>query len=205
MSMNFTRPAIIATTALSLMVGAAFAQDATTATVQPVAATDSAAVALPTPLDGLGLTDVTTKDGRRGSMIRGTLPEGGEINAILDRDGALRMIHAGKDNALPQAVIDALLPQGARASEQFGQLAVVNGIGQRDGHVMVLGADADGEKLHMGFDTNGELLAFGKGERMGKGPGEHGKKRGEDARGGHHRGDHGPRGWGDRGENCQKG
>lgn len=202
MSKTIFRPVIIATTVLSLVAGMAVAQDST-ASVQPAAA---GAVSLPAPLDGLGLSDVTSKEGRRGSMIRGTLPDGGEINAALDRDGALRMIHAGKDNALPQAVIDAMLPQAARGNAQFGQLSVITGIGERDGTVMVMGADADGEQLRMGFDTNGELLAFGKGERMGKGPdGKRGEMRAEGKRGGHGKGDHGKRGQGKRGGDCDKG
>lgn len=174
---------------LAMMAGlgnAAFAQES------------EAASQLPGVLEALNLSDVEVEDGRRGGRkIEGDLPDGGEIVAIVDENNKVLMIK-GDDAALPQSVLDELLPQAVRDNQILTQFAVIDRIGGHDGRAMVAGQDADGERLRAGFDPEGRLMRFGRGDED-HGPRDHHKrdhhKRGHDKhekRGDKHerRGDH---------------
>ncbi|SNT71641.1 hypothetical protein [Paracoccus seriniphilus] len=188
-------------TSIALIAGlgtSAFAQD------------NAQSVELPGVLQALELTDVDVKKGPRGAQkIEGDLPGGGEIEAILDKENNVLMIR-GDDAALPQSVLDEMLPQAVRDNDILSQFAVIDQVGGREGRAMVGGQDADGEELRAGFDADGRLMRFGRGDEdhAGKrgdrhhrdeGRGDHhrgGKGHGMDKRGDMHgkRGDHGPEG-----------
>lgn len=125
---------------------------------------------MPAALSALNLQNVETKQGPRGGRkIEGDLPGGGEIEAFVDRDNNPVMVEA-EDVALPQSLIDALLPQSVRNSDILSQFAEIERVGGRDGRFMVAGEDADGEDLRAGFDADGRLLRFGRGDD------DHGKR-----------------------------
>lgn len=153
-----------------------------------------AADALPAPLAALNLQDIETKEGRRGGRkIEADLPGGGEIEAWLDDQGGLRMVEV-EDVAMPQSLVEAMLPQAVRDSDILSQFAVIDQIGGRDGRVMVGGEDSAGEDLRAGFDQDGRLLRFGRddddGRRERRGGGQH-DRMGDHDRG---KGGHGKRG-----------
>lgn len=141
--------------------GAVLAQDGTTAPAAP---------ALPEALTALNLQDVQIREGRRGQgrMIRGDLPGGGEIRAMVDAQNNVRMVDAD-DAAVPQSLIEALLPQSVRGNDILSQFATIERIGGRDDRFMVSGEDADGEDLRAGFDADGQLLGFGRGDMEKRG------------------------------------
>lgn len=125
---------------------------------------------LPAVLNALNLQNVEAKQGPRGGRkIEGDLPGGGEIEAFVDSDNNPVMVEA-EDVALPQSLIDALLPQSVRDSDILSQFAEIDRVGGRDGRFMVAGEDADGEDLRAGFDADGRLLRFGRGDD------DHGKR-----------------------------
>lgn len=167
---------------IAIMGSQAVAQDA------PADAQD-----LPQALTTLNLQDIQIEDARRGGRkIEGDLPDGGEIRAFVDADGNIRMIDAD-DTAMPQALIDELLPQAVRDNDILSQFAVVEKLGTFDGRVMVGGSDGDGEDLRAAFDEDGRLIRFGRGDDDMKGPrGMKGHERGHD-KGDHRRGPDGER------------
>ena len=177
--------------------GGALAQ---TATSEPPVVTAPATPApaitaetLPDALRALNLTDLDIRSGRRGiTRVQGKTADGAAITAMVDADGAVRMVRGTDDAALPQALIDALLPQPVRANELVGQFAAVSGLAVMTEMVMIGGKDAAGESLRAGFAPDGTLMRFGRGEdRMHR---DRDGKRGFDR---HHRGE--GRGW-DRGD-----
>lgn len=160
----------VAAIALSAVIGlplVSMAQDAAPAqeTTQPAPAAD-----LPPLLQSLNLDDVDIKDLRRGGKrIKGETAEGLEIRAFVDAAGNLRGIFADKDDddaqaALPQAVIDEMIPEAVRGQDILGQIATISAIFSDERGVMVAGAGADGEDIRAGFATDGTLMRFGRGD-----------------------------------------
>ncbi|TRW92138.1 hypothetical protein FNJ84_21160 [Paracoccus sp. M683] len=191
--------------------GAALAQTATPTTPeapQPPAAPVTVTVdTLPDVLKALNLQNIDIdQDGRR-TDVEGTLADGTQIEAKLDRAGQLRKIEADDDAPLPASVIEALVPEAVRSSDIYSQFATVEEIGlppaesQMSG-VMIEGSDALGEDLRAIFAEDGSLVRFGRGdddrrdrrdrrgdrsERGGHFGGKHGDQGGRG-------GDHGPKG-----------
>lgn len=215
----------VAALALSAVVGmplSTLAQDSA-----PAQAADQAqqqpAAELPALLQSLNLTDVRIKEERRGfKRIKGETPEGLEIRAFVDQSGNLRGIFADDDDddvkaALPQAVIDQMIPEAVRNQDILGQIATISAVFSDERGVMVAGEDAQGENIRAGFTSDGTLMRFGRGDdakggkdgwhHKGKGD-DRGKRRGrdddDDDHGGRfHRDRHGDRG--DHGERGARG
>lgn len=177
--------------------GAALAQDATPA----------ASPELPEALSALNLTNIEVETGKRGgTKVEGDLPGGGEIEAMIDPDGNLMMVRSD-EAALPQSLIDALLPENLRSNEILPQFAVIEAVGGREGNFMIGGRDSDGEEIRAGFDEDGRLMRFGRGDddrgERGFGRGEHrgeGRGQGRGEHGGKGRGEHRGEGRGAGGE-----
>lgn len=175
--------------------GLAFAQ---TAPAAPEAVPAPAAeVQIPEILQGSGFADVESKAGPRGGLfVEGSLAETGkDFDAIVNAEGNLVGMRTAEGSALPQAVVNALLPEAARSNPILSEIAQLNAIGSRDGAVMVGGQDASGDDVRIGFDAGGELVHFDRGEhgKRGKGFGMGmGDRDGHGPRG--ERGDHGDRG-----------
>lgn len=197
MSRTFLKGSIAAIALTSVLGTAVLAQDAAPAAPADTAATVQAPTAetLPAPLAALNLTDVEIDATRRGGWkVEGDLPAGGEIDAFIDPTGTLRMVEADDDAALPQSVIDAMLPQAVRDNALLGEISVIGKLGVMDDMVMIAGRDADGEAVRAGFAQDGSLMRFGRGDDDHRGMRREG--RGGEGRGGD---DHARRG-GDHGE-----
>lgn len=164
-----------------------------------------APVALPRALQDAGLTDVTSKRGPRGATrLEGKLPDGTQIDAMLDDKGQLRGLRAKGEGVLPQALVDQLVPQPVRDSAVFGELGGLKAVFSGERGVMLAGQGDGKLGARAAFTQDGTLMRFGRGDAE-RGKGWHGKRDHDraDKRRGHHRGD-GPRGWdhgprGDRG------
>ena len=196
-------PATPATPEAPATTGTPGTADAPTTTQAPAATetpatTDTPAgttAALPQGLTQLGITDATVRDGRRGvQLAQGTLPGGGAFQAMLDRNGTLRMIRAADDaTSLPAEIVAQLVPEAVRNAPIFAEFASVKGVGigghgPRDAGadaaangVKVFGTDAQGQGLRAGFAADGTMQTFGRGDMdrgWGKKDGQHGGKHG---------------------------
>lgn len=171
----------------------------------PPAAQAQAPVDLPQALKDAGLSDVTSKRGQRGATrIDGTLPDGTQIDAMLDDKGQLRGLRARGEATLPKALTDQLVPQAVRDSAVFGELGDLKAVFTGERGVMLAGQDGEKNKLRAAFTQDGTLMRFGRGDAdrgdgwQGKRPGDHRDKgrahRGHDRRDDHRGRDHRPRG-----------
>ena len=207
----------IALSALLAVLGAPVLAQETPA-VPPPAAEAQAPLVLPKVLQDAGLSEVVSKRGPRGSTrIEGKLPDGTQIDAMLDDKGQLRGVRARGDAALPQALVDQLVPQAVRDNAIFGELGTLKAVFSGERGVMLAGQDGEENTLRAAFAQDGTLLRFGRGDagrdgwhdkrahdRRDKGRDDH---RGHDRRDGHRDGHHGPRGdrgW-DRGDRAAPG
>ena len=191
---------------LAVLAAPLMAQDAATpAPPAPAAEAPAQTVTLPQILKDAGLTDVTSDQMRRGgTRIRGTLPDGQKIGAMLAEDGTLRGIRAVDEAAgLPQGLVDQLVPQAVRDNAIFAQLGKLGAVFSGERGVMLAGQDAQGNDVRAAFAQDGTLVRFGRGDddmHFGKGGdkdrdgkrGHHGRKGGHDDDD-----DHGRRGWHD--------
>lgn len=156
------------------------APSAPTATQQGDAAPAGRVTAetLPESLRALNLSDLEIQTGRRGhARVHGNLADGTQIDAVVDRDGALRGVRARDDAALPQSLIEAVLPQPVRANPIIEQFSLITGLGVMSKMVMVGGQDAEGQNLRAGFDQDGTLMRFGRGDDRGPAMHQRGGKR----------------------------
>lgn len=139
---------------------------------------------LPDVLKSLNLQDLDIDKGRREVEIDGTTADGTEIEAMLNREGELRFIRADDDAALPASVVETLVPEAVRSSETFAQFSVIEGVGiapprAKMAGVMIMGVDADGEKMRAGFTEDGTLTRFGRGDHDRHGRRGDGHRRGD--------------------------
>lgn len=196
---------------LAVLAAPLMAQDAATPVpaapgTAPAAEAPAQTVTLPQILKDAGLSDVTSDQMRRGgTRIRGTLPDGQKVGAMLAEDGTLRGIRT-EDRAavLPQALVDQLVPQAVRDNAIYGQLGRLGAVFTGERGVMLAGTDAQGNDVRAAFAPDGTLVRFGRGDDMhfgGRDGKDHDGKRGHHGRKGGHDKDHGRWGWhdGDRG------
>lgn len=178
-----------------------WAQEAPAATTEQGTAAETApAVALPEILQGDAFSGVTSRPGPRGGlMVEGTIAETGKsFDALVSPDGQLRGIRTAEGSSLPQAVVDALLPEAVRGHAVLSEITELNAIGTRDGAVMASGQDASGDEVRIGFDADGALMHFDRGDRGERGGPWMGGDRGGPWKGGDRdhdmKGDHGDHG-----------
>ena len=184
---------------LAVLAAPVLAQDAAPAAPQATAEAPAQTVTLPQILKDAGLTDVTSDQMRRGgTRIRGTLPDGAKIGAMLAEDGTLRGLRAQDEStALPSALVDQLVPQAVRDNAVYGQIDKLGAVFTGERGVMLAGKDAQGNDLRAAFAQDGTLIRFGRGDDMHFGKGgdkDHDGKRGHHGRRGGHDDDHGWRG-----------
>lgn len=119
--------------------------------------------------------------------VKGNQPDGADAELKFDPQGAL--VGAELDDAaLPDALVQALLPQAVRDADVFSQFGRIDEIGSRNGHFIVKGEDASGRDMGAAFDQEGRVLRFGSdGPRKG-GHDHHGRDRDDDRRGDDRRG-----------------
>lgn len=142
-------------------------------------------VQLPAALSVQGLSDVKTSPARRGgTRVTGKLPDGSSFRAMLTQDGKLAMV-GSRDAALPQAMLDEILPATVRGADMISRFSKIHAVMQADGRgTMVMGKNAEGESIRAGFDPDGKLSHFSRGDHDRKGRKGWGK-------GGHRWGKHG--------------
>ncbi|WBU61161.1 hypothetical protein [Paracoccus albus] len=171
--------------------------DAPATTAPADAAESEAQVQVPQLFQSDDFADVETRPGPRGGLfVGGSIAETGkDFDAIVSRDGELMGVRTAEGSALPQALMDELLPEAARAHPIMSEIAELNTIGRRGGAVMIGGQAASGDEVRIGFDEDGELMRFERGDhgdRGKRGFGKHGE-RGEKGQRGYH-GDRSERG-----------
>ncbi|KJZ30974.1 hypothetical protein TW83_11500, partial [Paracoccus sp. S4493] len=114
--------------------------------------------------------------------VKGWQENGAEVEVKFAPDNSLIEIETD-DTALPQPIIDAILPQAVRGNEVMAQFGMIEEIKAEYGRFEVKGEDTGGQDMRAAFDEAGAVLRFG---------------RDDDRRGGRDH-DRGPRGHGPRG------
>lgn len=196
MSRTLSTPMTLAAL-LALLAGPVLAQETAPVPQPPAAEAQApetqapaaqAPVALPQALRDLGLAEVTSKPGRKdGTRIRGKLPDGSELDAMLDAQGQLRGVRARGEAALPPALAAQLVPQAVRDSAIFAEFGSLQAVFTGERGVMLAGQDADKNRIRAAFAEDGTLLRFGRGGEDGPGfhdgmDRKHRGKRGDDGR-----------------------
>lgn len=150
-----------------------------TQTQQPAAQT---APVLPPELASAGLTDVTSKQGKRGeTRIRGKLADGTVLDALVDPKGKLHGVRAKDKAALPAGLIADLVPQPVRDSAPYAEITTLEAVFMGQRGVMLAGKDAQDAPVRAAFAPDGTLLRFGRGPDAGpafdrRGPGDDGPR-----------------------------
>lgn len=143
-------------------------------------------VELPALLQGLDLQQVeldSKSDGQ--SEYEGRLPDGTKIEATFDMAGNLIEVEAD-DAALPQSIVDAILPQAVRGTDIIAQFAMIDEIKVGNDSFEIKGEGASGDDMRAQFDAEGGILRFGRdgddrrgGQRHGRGGDHEGRDRSE--------------------------
>lgn len=143
---------------LALLTGLGGAAMAQTVTQDTPAAT--AAEALPEALGALNLQGIETETKRGGLReIEGRTADGVKIEAKIDMNGEIVEVEAD-DGALPQSLIEALLPQAIRDHAAMAQFATIDEIKRHRGFVEVKGDQANGEDVEARFDAQNALIGI---------------------------------------------
>ncbi|WP_304613803.1 hypothetical protein [Paracoccus sp. (in: a-proteobacteria)] len=135
--------------------------------------------------------------------VKGWQENGAEVEVKFAPDNTLIGIETD-DTALPQPIIDAILPQAVRGNEVMAQFGMIEEIKAEYGRFEVKGEDTGGQDMRAAFDEAGAVLRFGRdddrrgGRDHDRGPRGHGS-RGDGPHGDGPRGD-GPRAEGPRGD-----
>lgn len=108
---------------------------------------------------------------RRGIELDGYQQNGDDLELGFDPQGRLVAVDAD-DTALPQSLVDLLLPQAVMGSDVLAQFASFDEIKLHDeGRYRVEGRDETGQHLRVMVDQDGRLLRFGRDDGRRKGPG----------------------------------
>lgn len=113
---------------------------------------------LPAPLAGLNLNNLeidTKRDGMR--EIEGRTADGVDIEAKIDMAGNLVEVEAD-DGALPQSLIDALVPAELRSQPVMALFGSVTEVNQRPDHVEIKGRQPTGAEIEAKFDRQNTLI-----------------------------------------------
>lgn len=124
------------------------------------AQTAPAANDLPAPLAGLNLSNLEIESKRDGMRdIEGRTADGVDIEAKVDMAGNLVEVEAD-DGALPQSLIDALVPADLRGQPVMAQFGSVTEIKQRPDHVEIKGRQPTGAEIEAKFDRQNALIGI---------------------------------------------
>lgn len=135
------------------------ATDLSIATAQTLASGDAG---LPTPLRGLGLSEVVSRRGERGeTKFHARLPGGGWIRAEAQGEQVRQVKSDGV--GLPESIVAALLPPQLRGERRLADFARITEIdlehGPR-GEIEVEGYTRDGMRIEAKFDRDGRLREY---------------------------------------------
>ncbi|MDN5568601.1 MAG: hypothetical protein L0G27_07650 [Paracoccus sp. (in: a-proteobacteria)] len=126
--------------------------------------------------------------------LKGQDKDGADLHLMFDMEGKLTGVGMD-DAAVPQDLMDSLLPQAVRDADVMNQFAVIERVMTGRDRIMLSGEDADGEDMRAQLDQAGNVLRFGRGDDDRGGH----KMRG-DRKGHAERGDHGGKHDGKRGD-----
>jgi len=93
--------------------------------------------------------------------VKGWQENGAELEAKFAPDNSLIEVETD-DTALPQPIIDAILPQAVRGNEVMAQFGMIEEIKAEYGRFEVKGEDAGGQEMRAAFDEAGAVLRFGR-------------------------------------------
>lgn len=133
------------------------------AAIGGTAVAQTATVQLPAELEALGLTNVRNETNRDGSVdVEGVTADGLEVDATVDASG--KLLEADVDRgAMPQSLVDAILPEAARSNDVMSQFAKIDSIEQNnDGTFEVQGDDSTGKEYFALFGADGAVLRSGQ-------------------------------------------
>jgi hypothetical protein len=167
--------------------------------------------AVPTAIrdaDSFALLDKVEELHNRPGMIglKGQDADGGDLRLMFDMDGTLTGVGM-EDAAVPQDLMDSLLPQAVRDADVMDQFAVIDRVMTGRERIMIAGEDTEGKDIRAQLDESGNVLRFGRGGDDHGDRKMHGDRKGHGERGEHRgeRGEHGMRGdHGDRGDHAGK-
>lgn len=123
-----------------------------------MAQTAPAANDLPAPLAGLNLNNLdieTKRDGMR--EVDGRTADGVDIEARIDMAGNLVEVEAD-DGALPQSLIDALVPADLRGAPVMGLFGSITEVKQHPAHLEIKGRQPTGTEIEARFDRQNALV-----------------------------------------------
>lgn len=123
-----------------------------------MAQTAPAANDLPAPLAGLNLNNLDIDTKRNGMReIEGRTADGIDIEAKIDMAGNLVEVEAD-DGALPQSLIDALVPADLRGQPVMAQFGSITEITQHPEHLEIKGRQPTGAEIEARFDRQNALV-----------------------------------------------
>ena len=93
--------------------------------------------------------------------VKGWQENGAEVEVKFAPDNTLIEIEID-DTALPQPIIDAILPQAVRGNEVMAQFGIIEEIKAEYGRFEVKGEDTGGQDMRAAFDEAGAVLRFGR-------------------------------------------
>lgn len=158
-----TGPALAQETPAQAPADGAPAQNAPAPAAPEQATPETRTLALPQVLRDAGLTDFDIRPTRHGSRVKGNLPDGTELNGMMDEKGALRGVRIEGDAVLPPALLEQLVPAPVRDQPLFGQLGKIKAVFLGPEDVMVAGIDAKDQPVRAGFAPDGTLMRFERG------------------------------------------
>ena len=110
--------------------------------------------------------------------VKGWQENGAEVEVKFAPDNSLIEIETD-DTALPQPIIDAILPQAVRGNEVMAQFGMIEEIKAEYGRFEVKGEDTGGQDMRAAFDEAGAVLRFGRNDdRRGGRDHDRGPRRG---------------------------
>lgn len=134
---------------------------------------------LPRLLLDLGMRPGEARPTRHGTLLEGEMPDGTRLEAWVDDEGELRGLRSDGQGPLPPPVVERLVPRTVLDQPILSELGRLEAVFAGDRGVMLIGRDAQGNKVRAAFAPDGTLMRFGRGDgdgRMGMGPGDrHGR------------------------------
>lgn len=135
---------------------------------QPFAPTSSSAnaVNIPDVLDGLGFTDLRSReDYDDGETVYSARSGESWLRAEFRRDGSFKKAESD-GSGLPKTLVDRILPAEARSNMRLAEAAsIIEVERKRDGKFEIEGLTEGGSELELEFDQSGQLVKFEIDER----------------------------------------
>ena len=122
---------------------------------------------LPRLLLDLGMRPGEARPTRHGTLLEGEMPDGTRIEAWVDDEGELRGLRSDGEGPLPSPVVERLVPRTVLDQPILSELGRLEAVFSGERGVMLIGRDAQGNKVRAAFAPDGTLMRFGRGEADG--------------------------------------